>query len=133
MDKAIKNYILIDCTEQKLASTSDRIICNYASLNNKGKCFAHEHFIMIAGILLFVGIEKQRCSIIASIVAVKGVSKQTIRNYLWLYLVHQEIFVLALRKRQQNRPLAQGGKICDGHSISSSIPDTRIACPPHMR
>jgi hypothetical protein len=98
------------CTEQELTSATGKTICDYDSLDQKGRRFVHEHFTLIAGVLPFVGDEKQRCSMIASIAAEKGVSKQTIRNYLWLYLVYQDIAALAPKQKQQDKPLRQDEK-----------------------
>ena len=46
----------------------------------------------------------------SSIAEIKGVSKQTIRNYLWLYLVYQDIAALAPKQKCEDRPLTQDEK-----------------------
>ena len=98
------------CTEQELTSADGKIICDYDSLDKKSRRFTHEHFTLIAGVLPFIGNDRLRCSMIASIAAEKDVSKQTIRNYLWLYLVYQDIAALAPKQKQQDRPLTQDEK-----------------------
>lgn len=99
-----------NCTEQELTSVTGIIICEYDSLDKKSRCFAHEHFTLIAGVLPFIGDDRLRCSMISSIANEKNVSKRTIRNYLWLYLVYQDIAALAPKQKQQDRPLTQDEK-----------------------
>lgn len=50
------------------------------------KC-AYERFTLISGVLPFITDKCKRCSVMKQISAEKGVSTQTINNYLWLYLV----------------------------------------------
>ncbi|MDY4109973.1 MAG: hypothetical protein SOY48_03675, partial [Eubacterium sp.] len=57
--------------------------------------YIQEHYALIAGILPFIGDEKERSRMIRSIAELKNYSKQTIRNTLCLYLVYQDISVLA--------------------------------------
>ena len=97
------------CAEQELTSVTGSCIHDYDSLDKKNRRFVHEHFTLIAGALPFIGDDRLRCSIISSIATEKGVSKQTIRNYLWLYLVYQDIAALA-PKQQQDKPLTQDEK-----------------------
>lgn len=99
-----------DCTEQELSSATDRFFCDYDSLDKQSRRFAHEHFTLIAGVLPFIGDEKKRCSVITSIAADRNVSKQTIRNYLWLFLVYQDIAALAPKQKEQDRPLTKDEK-----------------------
>lgn len=99
-----------NCTEQEMTSVTGIIICEYDSLDKKSRCFAHEHFTLIAGVLPFIGDDRLRCSMISSIANEKNVSKQTIRNYLWLYLVYQDIAILVPKQKQKDRPLTQDEK-----------------------
>lgn len=87
---------------QKVRQSQQRIYCN---LNQQAR-----ETIVIAGILPFVSDEKQRCAMTSSIAETKGVSKQTIRNYLWLYLAYQNIAALAPKQKQEDKPLTQDEK-----------------------
>lgn len=98
------------CPEKELSFASKRTIVDYDSLDKKSRMFAHEHFTLIAGILPFIGDEKRRCAMIASISEEKGVSKQTIRNYLWLYLVYQDIAALAPKQNKEDKQLTEDEK-----------------------
>ena len=84
------------CTEQELTAATGKAICDYDSLDKKSRRFVHEHFTLIAGVLPFIGDDRLRCSMIANIATEKGVSKQTIRNYLWLYLVYQDQYTIGI-------------------------------------
>ena len=98
------------CGESELLSATGKIIYDYDSLSREDRRFVHERFTLIAGILPFISDEKQRCAMTTSIAETKVVSKQTIRNYLWLYLAYQNIAVLAPKQKQGNRPLTQDEK-----------------------
>ena len=98
------------CPEKELSFASKRTIVDYDSLDKKSRMFAHEHFTLIAGILPFIGDEKRRCAMIAGISEEKGVSKQTIRNYLWLYLVYQDIAALAPKQNKEDKQLTEDEK-----------------------
>lgn len=98
------------CPGKELSFASKRTIVDYDSLDKKSRMFAHEHFTLIAGILPFIGDEKRRCTMIASISEEKGVSKQTLRNYLWLYLVYQDIAALAPKQNKEDKQLTEDEK-----------------------
>ena len=66
---------------------------------------AYERFSLISGILSFITDKAKRTQIISRLAAEKGVSKQTINNYLWLYLVHQNISALAPKLKETKKAL----------------------------
>lgn len=63
--------------------------------------YIQEHYALIAGILPFIGDEKERSRMIRSIAEHKAYSKQTIRNTLCLYLAFQDISVLAPKQKKE--------------------------------
>lgn len=73
------------------------------------KC-AHERFTMIAGILPFVADKRKRCAVINQVVKERGISRQTIQKYLWLYLAYQNIAVLAPKPKTNQRELTADEK-----------------------
>lgn len=83
------------CSEQELLEENNVVLPDIETLDAEGRKFAHEHFTLIAGILPFVTDEKERSYMIDNISKLKNVSKQTIRHYLRLYLVYQNISALA--------------------------------------
>lgn len=72
--------------------------------------YIQEHYALIAGILPFIGDEKERSRMIRSIAELKNYSKQTIRNTLCLYLVYQDISVLAPKEKKE-KELSRDEKI----------------------
>ena len=72
--------------------------------------FACEHFTYISGVLPFITDKKRRCAAITQISEEKGVSRQTICRYLWLYLVYQNIAALAPQNAAAERPLTEDEK-----------------------
>ena len=98
------------CSEQELYASTGKAKCDYDSLDRESRRFIHEHFSLIAVVLPFVGCERERSSMIANMAAEKNVSKQTVRNYLWLYLVYQDIAALAPKQKREDRPLTQDEK-----------------------
>lgn len=73
------------------------------------KC-AYERFTMISSILPFLSDKNRRSSVISQIATDKGVSRQTICNYLWLYLVYQNISALAPRDKDSKKELSTDEK-----------------------
>lgn len=71
---------------------------------------AYERFSLISGILPFVTDKAKRTQIINELAMFKGVSKQTINNYLWLYLVHQNISALAPKEKEDKKELSADEK-----------------------
>ena len=86
------------------------IVQDMDSFSAESKRFIHEHYTMIAGILPFVSEERERTKVIKKIAEEKNVSQRTIRNYLCLYLVYQDISVLAPKQKSGSRALTQDEK-----------------------
>lgn len=65
---------------------------------------------MIAPILPFVSDDRVRSKVISSTATEHGVSKQTVRNYLCLYLAYMDMTVLAPKKKSDDTELTQDKK-----------------------
>ena len=76
-------------------------------LDSEQRKIMHERYTMIAPILPFISDDKMRSRLICSIAEEYQVSKQTIRNYLCLYLSYLDMAVLAPKKRKEDRELTQ--------------------------
>lgn len=85
----VESYV--DCMEEELYTKTNMEI--HRELNGDENKIARERFTLIAGILPFIGDDKKRNFMIHQMSEKK--SKQTIRRYLCLYLVYQDISVLA--------------------------------------
>ena len=79
------------------------------SLSPPDRKTAYQRYSLIAPVLPFVEDEYMRSKLIAQISENEGVSKQTIRKYLCLFLAHQDVGGLAPCKSQK-RPLSQDEK-----------------------
>ena len=74
------------------------------------KKLMHERYTLIAPVLPFIHKESMRSVIIQQVAEMNGVSKQTVRKYLCLYLASQKIESLALRSLCTEKPLTPDEK-----------------------
>ena len=93
------------CSDEELESASD-----INDLDPASRQFAYERFTYISGVLPFITDKKRRCAAITQIAEEKGISRQTICHYLWLYLVHQNIAALAPKNGSTEKPLTEEEK-----------------------
>lgn len=98
------------CTEQELYLQTDTELFEIDFLDSATKKIIHERFTLVAGVLPFVDDEKMRTFAINTMAAEKDVSKQTIRNYLCLYLAYQNLSALAPKRIKDDRPLTRDEK-----------------------
>lgn len=99
-----------ECGENVLTELSGYEIVDKELLDAKSKKTMYERYTVIAGILPFVQNKKRRNELISELAATKNICKQTIRNYLCLYLAYQDISVLA-PKQSEERELTADEKI----------------------
>lgn len=90
---------LYEITEIKPSDKNENL-----SVDNK---YIQEHYSLIAGILPYIGNEKERSKMIRSIAEYRNVSKQTIRYNLCLYLVYQNISILARKNSNTEKQLTE--------------------------
>lgn len=89
----IQNYTEISETElQRKVSV---LLPDMETLDSKSKCIINKRYTLISGILPFVSDFKKRNQMLASVSAREGVCRQTLINYLCLYLVFQKKTALA--------------------------------------
>lgn len=88
-------------TEAEMLQRTGAVIPDIEKLDAENRRFIREHFTMIAPVLPFVSDTKQRTYIINQIAAEKNVSKQTIRNYLCLYLIYQDESVFCPKQKEE--------------------------------
>ena len=79
-------------------------------LDPKSKSIAYKKYSIISPILSVVKDEKTRKNMIGKIADIHHISRQTIRNYLWVYLVYQNISSLAPQKIINNTVLTKDQK-----------------------
>ena len=100
----IEGYV--DCTEEELFLKTN--VDFNRELNGDERKIARERFTLIAGILPFVGDDKKRNFMIQQLS--EHMSKQTIRKYLCLFLVYQNISVLAPSPKKNEKELTKDEK-----------------------
>ena len=101
----------VGCTGGELFGFSSvDVIGDTDALDADQRKIMHERYTMIAPILPFISDNKMRSRLICSIAEDYQVSKQTIRNYLCLYLSYLDVTVLAPKKRKEDRELTQDEK-----------------------
>lgn len=86
-----------ECEEIELYETTNMPM--HRELNGDEQMIARERFTNIAGVLPVIGDEKKRSYMIGQLAG--NISKQTIRKYLCLYLVYQDIYALAPLPKQK--------------------------------
>lgn len=98
-----------ECAESELIQRTGVVVPDIDTLDAENRRFIREHFTLIAPILSFVSDMKQRTYIINRISVEKSVSKQTIRNYLCLYLIYQDESIFC-PKQKEKRELTEDEK-----------------------
>ena len=103
--------LVVNCERNvvpKWINISDAQECNIVSdfklpsiddLEPNQRKVAYERYGLIAPIIPFVTDNHERNYVISRISEEQGISKQTIKQYLWVYLVHQNIAVLAPKEK----------------------------------
>ena len=98
----------VSCPEIYLQEVSHIFLSDISDA--KSKKIMYERFTMISPVLPFITDTQKRKEIIHSVSVAKGISKQTIRHYLCLYLSYQDISVLAPKENRKNVCLSQDEK-----------------------
>lgn len=99
-----------NCSEQELCEATNIELQDVRSLSPEDFKTAHQRYTMIAPIIRVLINQRKKDEMIELISKSEGISKQTIRKYLCLYLVYQEISVLAPKTKNQNKQLSQDEK-----------------------
>lgn len=90
-----------ESSEEELISTAN--IVDYDSLSSQKKKLAHNRYTLIAPILPIVADKYMRSRLIAKIADTQGVSKQTVRRYLCIYLSYQNISALVSCEKDSDK------------------------------
>ena len=100
----------VSCDETALPSP-ETPICNLEDLTAEQRKVMHERYSLIAAVAPFIDDSTKRSAMIAQMAELNGVSKQTIRKYLCLYLAYQRMEVLAPPAQQKERELTATERI----------------------
>ena len=96
---ALESYF--ECTTSELSEVTGVIVVDADDLDANQRKTMYERYTMIAPILTFVADDRMRSRLIGSVAAEHGVSKQTVRSYLCLYLSYMDVTVLAPKRREE--------------------------------
>lgn len=99
-----------ECTNDELFKPTGFISVAIDTLDAEQRKVMYERYTMITPILPFIAVDKMRSKLICSVAEEHEVSKQTIRNYLCLYLSYLDVSVLAPKKHKGERELTQDEK-----------------------
>ncbi|MEY8419226.1 Mu transposase C-terminal domain-containing protein [Oscillospiraceae bacterium 44-5] len=97
-----------ECSSNELSEVTGGIMVGTDDLDAEQRKTMYERYTMIAPILAFIADDRMRSRLICSVAAEHGVSKQTVRSYLCLYLAYMD--VSAPRRREDDRQLTQDEK-----------------------
>lgn len=98
------------CNDEVLNEFTNFVITVIDTLDADQRKVMYDRYTLIAPILPFIADERMRSKVISSIAIENNISKQTIRNYLCLYLIYMNITVLAPRQRLDDGKLTQDEK-----------------------
>ena len=99
-----------ECTYGELSEATGIVIVRVDDLDADQRKTMYERYTMIAPILPFLADDRMRSRIICSVAEGHGVSKQTVRSYLCLYLAYMDVATLAPKRREDKRVLTQDEK-----------------------
>lgn len=97
-------------TEQELIDLADVEIFDADALDSASRKIAHDRYTIIAGVLPFLTDEKMRSAVISMVAEEHEICKQTVRNYLCLYLAFQNLSALAPKRTEDERTLSKDEK-----------------------
>lgn len=98
------------CSEEDMQETAGFLVSNMDSLDAEQKKTMYQRYALVTPVLPFVADEKMRSQIISSVASEHGISKQTVRSYLCLYLSYLDITALAPKKRNVEKTLTKDEK-----------------------
>lgn len=110
--QTVPKWIDLD-TLTEYESCTDEVLKPLPDINDldlQSRKYAHEHFTYIAGVLPFVTDKKRRCEAITQVTEERRISKQTVCNWLWSYLVYQDISALSPKNATIEKPLTDDEK-----------------------
>ena len=99
-----------ECTSGELSEVTGVITADVDTLDADQRKIMYERYTMIAPVLSFLTDDRMRSRLIGSAAEEHGVSKQTIRGYLCLYLAYMDVATLAPKRRENDRQLTQDEK-----------------------
>lgn len=101
---------LQEISEEELLKRTEMTLTDVRNLDGSSQRFIQEHYTLISPLLPVVTDKQKRNQVMNTIVADSGMSKQTLRNYLCLYLVYQDKAAFAPKYSMQEQNLTPDEK-----------------------
>ena len=115
---------IVDCNKKSMPKWVDLKLLSFYSLSSEelemlpdineidmlSRKVAYERFNVISNILPFITDKSKRSTIISQTAIERNISRQTICNYLWLYLVYQNLTALAPKPKENEKALSDTEK-----------------------
>ncbi len=95
------------CPDTVLMEVTGVVLSDVDALDADQRKVMYDRYTMIAPVLPFIADDRMRSQVICSIAKEQGISKQTVRYYLCLYLSYMDISDLAPRRNQEDRTLTK--------------------------
>lgn len=97
--EVVPRWVGIDKVEK--CDTDEFCLPSIEELEPCRRKVAYERYGLIAPVISFVGDDRERNYMISRVSEEKGISRQTIKHYLWLYLMYQSVTALAPKEKEE--------------------------------
>jgi len=99
-----------NCSEDELRTATGTVVQDIDSMDSEQRKAMYDRYTLIAPVLPFIADDKMRSMVIQTVATEHGVSKQTVRNYLCLYLAYMNITALAPKVKSVDLSLSSDEK-----------------------
>ena len=100
------------CSEDDLLISTGMELKDVEKLDAESRSTAYQRYTIVASVLPFIENDRQRTEAIKRAAEDNGICKQTVRNYLCLYLVFQSVSALVPQERSTySKPLTDDEKV----------------------
>ena len=91
--------IYVDCTEKELLEVANTVLEDIENVDAESRSIAYQRYTIVASILPFLENDCMRMDAVKRASEDNKICKQTVRNYLCLYLAFQTVSALVPEKR----------------------------------
>lgn len=88
-----------ECPEADLLQVTGMVLKDIESLDAESRSIAYQRYTIVASVLPFLGDDRRRMEAVKKAAEDHGICKQTVRNYLCLYLAFQSVSALVPEQR----------------------------------
>lgn len=100
------------CSEDDLLISTGMALGDVDKLDAESRRIAYQRYTIVASILPFIENDRERTKAVKRVAEDNGICKQTVRNYLCLYLAFESVAALAPQERSAySKPLTNDEKV----------------------